>query len=192
MVLHADSDAAYLVLPGAKSHIGGYFFLSSNPPSNQKETPKPMKNAPVHVKCAALKHVVASAVEAETGGLFRNGQEVVNMRCILAALDHPQPPTPLKTDNSTAVGFANGNIRQKLSKSWDMRYHWLRDRATQRQLRIYWDKAKLNELADYFTKHHAPQHHIYMRPKIMHMLNIMLDKIYISSKNKIRALAKVC
>ena len=32
MVLYVDSDAAYLVQDGAKSHIEGYYILSSHPP----------------------------------------------------------------------------------------------------------------------------------------------------------------
>ena len=33
MVLHVDSDAAYLVQPRAKSRIAGSYILSSRPPS---------------------------------------------------------------------------------------------------------------------------------------------------------------
>ena len=40
----------------------------------------------------------------------------------------------------------------------DMRFHWLRNRETLRQLRIYWRAGKLN-LADYYTKHHSAKHH---------------------------------
>ena len=67
MILHVDSDAAYLVLPHAKSRVGGYFYLSSTPPTNINNIPKPMRNAPILIKCSTLKHVVASAAEAECG-----------------------------------------------------------------------------------------------------------------------------
>jgi hypothetical protein len=30
---------------------------------------------------------------------------------------HPQPPTPLKTDNTTADGIANDAVKQKRSKA---------------------------------------------------------------------------
>ena len=113
MILHVDSDAAYLVLPNAKSRIGGYFYLSSTPPTNVNSNPKPMKNAPILIECSSLKHVVASAAEAECGGLFRNGQLATKIRVILEALDHKQPATLLKTNNLTAVGFANKNMQQK-------------------------------------------------------------------------------
>ena len=70
----------------------------------------------------------------------------------------------MKTDNSVACGFANSHIRIKRAKLWDMRYNWLRDRESQDQLRIYWDKGNNNDRADYFTKHFAPKHHVEMRP----------------------------
>ena len=104
------------------------------------------------------------------------------IRIILEALGHKQPPTPLKTDNATAVGFANSNMRQKKSKSWDMRYNWLRCRSTQKQLRIYWDKGKLNQLADYFTKHFPPKHHQDMRKQILHTMNHAGQDIGLSAK----------
>ena len=123
MVLHVDSDAAYLVVPNAKSRVAGYYYLSDVPSTTQLPRPAP----PVHVVCKFLKHVVALAAEAETAGLFHNGQEIVLLRRILKALGHPQPPTPLQTDNTTASDFANQTLRLKRSKSWDMRFHWLRD-----------------------------------------------------------------
>ncbi len=61
MALHVDTDAAYLVLPGAKSRIGGYYYLSSN--INQ-----PPLNGPILVLCKTLQRVVVSAAEAETTG----------------------------------------------------------------------------------------------------------------------------
>ena len=39
-----------------------------------------------------------------------------------------------------------------------MRYHWLKDRSSQKQFIIYWDKG-LNNFADYFTKHFPPAFH---------------------------------
>ena len=47
--------------------------------------------------------MVASAAEAEVGGIFHNAQTGILVRRILHHLGHPQPPTPLKTDNTTAT-----------------------------------------------------------------------------------------
>jgi len=43
-----------------------------------------------------------------------------------------------------------------------MRYHWLREKQTKQQFRIFWDKG-VNNHADYFTKHHPAKHHLYVR-----------------------------
>ena len=166
MILRVDSDTAYLVMPNAKSRIAGYFQLNHHP----HRVPHPSINGAILVECKALKHVVSSAAEAETAGIFHNAQVAVPIRYILESLGHQQPPTPIKTDNSTASGFINNNIHQKKSKSWDMRYHWLRDRQTKQQLRIYWDKGSNNN-ADYFTKHHPTKYHQLVRQKMQYVRN---------------------
>jgi hypothetical protein len=48
-------------------------------------------------------------------------------------LGHKQLVTPLRTDNSTAFGILNETIKQKRSKSMDMKYYWLQDRVRQKQ-----------------------------------------------------------
>jgi hypothetical protein len=163
MALHIDSDAAYLVLPNARSRYAGHYFLSDYPPPlPAKPTPKP--NGSILTICKTIRGVMASAAETETGGVYGNAQEAIACRISLCALGHPQPPTPIKTDNSTANSFVHANIKQRRSKTWDMRWNWLRDKATHEQLQIYWDKGENNQ-ADYFTKHHPPKHHLSMRPK---------------------------
>ena len=102
--------------------------------------------------------MVSSAAEAETGGLYSNCQTAIPIRQILTALGHKQPPTPVKTDNSTACSFAKDTLKARRSKSWDMRYHWLKDRQQQQQFYIYWDKGSNNH-ADYWTKHFSPTYH---------------------------------
>jgi hypothetical protein len=77
-------------------------------------------------------------------------------------LGHKQPPTPMETDNTTATGYSNGTIKQKRTKAMDMRFYWIKDRVKQGQFKIYWGQGFQN-LADYFTKHHSPAHHIYPR-----------------------------
>ena len=97
MILHAESDAAYLVQPEAKSWIAGYFYLSTHPPSPPL-IPTPPRNGPLHIVCKTLRHVVASAAGAETAALFFNSQEAIPIRYILSKLGHKQPPTPMKTN----------------------------------------------------------------------------------------------
>ena len=127
MVLHVDSDAAYLVLPEAKSRIAGHFYISGHP-NNLAPNQAPTPNAPILTECRTLRHVVASAAEVETGGLFHNACMSITVLHILETLQYLQPPTPIKIDNATSHNFVTKKLKQKMSKSWDMRYHWFRDR----------------------------------------------------------------
>ena len=75
------------------------------------------------------------------------------MRTTLVELDHPRPPTPLKTDNSnsTADGIMNKTTKQRQSNAMETRLYWLQDRVEQGEFRVFWAPEKYN-LADYFTK----------------------------------------
>ena len=166
MCLHIDSDAAYLVQPKARSRVGGHFFLSDNPPpAPAKPTPKP--NGPIHTECSTIRAVMSSAAEAETGAIFINGQKAIPMRTALQEMNHPQPPTTMKTDSATSHGILTGNMRRKKSKAFDMRFHWMKDRILQAQFHLYWMRGKDNQ-ADYFTKHFPPLYHCLMRYKYLH------------------------
>ena len=121
MVLHIDSDAAYLVLPKARSRIAGHFSMGSPNLSQPNTTP----NGAILIECKTLRHVVASAAGAEVGGIFHNAQVALPIRTMLEHLGHKQPHTPIKTDNSTANSFVHDSIHLKRSKSWDMRFYWL-------------------------------------------------------------------
>jgi hypothetical protein len=77
-------------------------------------------------------------------------------------LGHPQPPTPIKTDNSTACGIANNTLKQCKSRSMDMRFYWVHNQAAQHQFIIYW-KPGTENLCDYFTKHFPASHHRLMQ-----------------------------
>jgi hypothetical protein len=158
MVLHVDSDASYLSVRKARSRVGGHHYLSSaSADSTKAPVNDPPPNGPLHAVCASMKNVMASAAEAEMGGLFTNGQEAVILRTTLEELGHRQPPTPIKTDNSTASGIANKSIRQRRSRSMDMRFYWVRDRVQQGQFIIYWKPGTENK-GDFYTKHHPPTH----------------------------------
>ena len=130
MVLHVDLDASYLSLSKARSRTDGHYYLSdlsSDPIKEPTNVPKP--NGPVYTVYHILRHIMVSTVEAEIVALFKNGQEAVVLRNTLRNLGHPQPPTPIKTDNSTTVGIANNTILQRKSRAMDMRFYWVRDRV---------------------------------------------------------------
>jgi hypothetical protein len=114
--------------------------------------------------------MVASAAESEVGACFQNAQTAAPLRVALLELGHKQPAKHLRTDKSTACRILNETIKQKRSKSMDMKYYWLQDRAREKQFDVYWRAGKDN-LGGYHTKHHSAQHHKDMRPIILHQAN---------------------
>ena len=149
MILNFDSDASYLVKPESRSIMGGFHFL--------KNKDGKLFNGPILVLAKVIRNVMASATEAEVGGLFINAQEAVPERTTLIDMGHPHPPTPLNMDNSTADGILNGTVNQKRSKALVMKLYLLKDRAAQGEFRIYWSPGAKN-LSDYYTKFHPPSH----------------------------------
>jgi hypothetical protein len=159
MTLHVESDASYLSESDAKSRYAGFFYLSDDP--NGADLMYPTFNGPVLVTANIIKETVASAAEAELAGLFHNAQEALPLRHALEEMRHPQPPTPIQTDNSTASGLANDTVKQRRSKSMDMRFFWVRDKVPT-IFNVFWNKGKTNR-ADYFSKQHPTSYHRDMR-----------------------------
>jgi hypothetical protein len=126
----------------------------------------PIKNGAVLNISQIIKAVMSSAAEAELGALFINAKTAVSMRQTLEEMGHPQPRTPIQTDNSTAHVLLTNRILPKALKAMDMRFNWLRCRDTQGQYRFYWSPGTQN-LADYWTKHHPASHHKSFRPQIL-------------------------
>jgi hypothetical protein len=140
-----------------KAEQGGFFYMGSSTKTDKKPT-----DGAILIFSKVLKHVMSSAAEAEIGAVFINAKEGAVLRTTLEELGHPQPPTPMETDNTTATGYSNGTIKQKCKKSMDMRFYWIKDRVKQGQFYMYWGPGCQN-LADYFTKHHSAAHHKIMR-----------------------------
>jgi len=127
MVLAIHSDASYLSEAKARSRAGGHMFMATD-----EEIPK--NNGAVLNISQIIRAVLSSAAEAELGALFINAKAAVSMRQTLEELGHPQPRTPVQTDNATAHALLTNKILPKALKAMDMRYHWLRDRAAQDQI----------------------------------------------------------
>ena len=87
-------------------------------------------NGPIHVNCNILKFVATSAAEAETGGCFVTGIDVIILQNTSEEMGHPHPITQVCTDNTTAAGIVNGTIKQQLSRAMNMRYFWICDQKT--------------------------------------------------------------
>eukprot|EP00804_Cyclotella_cryptica_P018482 CCRYP_004306-RA/>CCRYP_004306-RA protein AED:0.44 eAED:0.45 QI:0/-1/0/1/-1/1/1/0/116 len=116
MILAAHrSDASYLSKTNARSRAGGHFFLSEN-------DHYPNNNGAVLTIAQIIKAVMSSAAEAGLGALYINAREVIPLQHLLIEMGHPQPPTPIQTDNSTALGVVNNTIHPKHTKAMDMRH----------------------------------------------------------------------
>jgi hypothetical protein len=172
MVLAIHSDASYLSEPKARSRAGGHFFMSS-------DAPQPANNGAVLNIAQIIKAVMTSAAEAEIGAMYINAREAVPARKTLEEMGHPQPRTPMQTDNSAAHAVVSNNIAPKRTKAMDMRFHWLRYRDAQGQFRYYWRPGKEN-YGDYWTKHHPGPHHENFR------VNILTPKKYLDNLRRRR------
>ena len=140
-----------------------------------------------------IKSVVSSAAEAEIGALFINTRQAIPARRTLEEMGHKQPPTPVQTDNTTALGFVTKTLNPKATKSTDMKYWWLRDKSDQEQFQYYWNKGKGNR-ADYWTKHFCAAHHRETRPTILTDAS-EVDKLRISKGlaiHQFRDSSRVC
>jgi hypothetical protein len=126
MVLNVHSDASYLCKPKAKSRAGVHFFMSNNDAD-------PGNNGAVFNIAQILKSVMSSATEAEIGALFLNSRQVIPARTMLMETRHTQPPTPIQTDNTTALDFVSKNLQPKATKSTDMKFWWMQDQLDQLQ-----------------------------------------------------------
>ncbi len=167
MVLAIHSNASYLSEEKARSRAGGHHFLSEN-------VAHPPNNGAIHNVAEIIKAVMSSAAEAELGSLYINARKGVQERQILTEMGHPQPPTPIQVDNSTAESIINNRVQPNRTKAMDMRFHWLHDRETQKQFRIYWRPGPTN-LGDYWTKHHPPSHHQNMRPEFLTPFKVLMQ-----------------
>ena len=181
MVLWTASDASYLSETNARSRAGAIFFLGPKPNEpGQPPKEQPPKNGIVFALAKIINTVMSSAMESEVGAIFIATRKAVPIRTALGEMGHPQPPTPVQVDNSTAVGFCNDKIKHRRSKAINMRFHWVKDRVKQGQFVIYWGPASQNELADYVTKHHPASHHIEMRPQFFltqHLANVVVSQL---------------
>ncbi len=159
MILAIHSDAGYANEKKSRCRAGGHFFLSN-------DDKFPPNNGAILTTATIIKAVMSWAAEAELGALYINAKDAVYLRQIIDAMGRPQPRTPIQMDNTTAEGVINKKIQPKRTKAMDMQFHWLRDREAQGQFKIYWRPGKTN-LADYFTKHHAPAHHVNVRAEFL-------------------------
>jgi hypothetical protein len=126
----------------------------------------PINNGAVLNISQIIKAVMSSAAEAKLAALFINTKTAVSIQKTLEEMGHPQSRTPIQTDNLTAHALLTNKILPKALKAMDMQFHWLHCRSAHDQYRFYW-RPGMQNLMDYWTKHHLAKHHKFFRPQIL-------------------------
>ena len=135
MFLAGHTNAGYLNESCTCSRDGAHIFLS-------EDEPMPRLNGPILTIAEIINFFMSSATEAELAVIFITTKKMVPFRQTLPKMCWPQSPSPLLTDNSTAAGVTNNTIMPCQTKSMDMRFYWLRCRASQYQFHFYWDPQR--------------------------------------------------
>ena len=115
MILAIHSNASYLSEPKSRSQARGHMFMAGH-----EEIPT--NNGAVLNISQIIQAVISSAAEAEIGALFINAKTAVSIRQTLIELGHPQPRTPMQTDNATAHALLTNKILPKALKAMDMQF----------------------------------------------------------------------
>ena len=113
MILTLNTAGSYLSELNSKSRAAAYVYLI------RKDKPD-FCNGAIMVLSAIIKQVMASASETELAALFYGCKVAIPLPVALEEMEHPQPgPTPVTTDNSTAVGLTQKAMTPKALKSMD-------------------------------------------------------------------------
>lgn len=113
-----------------------------------------------------MKSVAPLAAEADIAALFINTRQVIPETRTLEEMGHKQPPTLIKKDNTTSLGFVTKTLNLKATKSTDVKYWRQRGKSDQEQFQYHWSKGKGN-CADYWTKYFCAAYHRETRPSIL-------------------------
>ena len=113
MILAAHSDASFSNETKSRRRAGAHIFLS------EKDS-IPRWNEPLLTIAQIMRYAVSSAAEAEMTALFLTAKEMVPLQNTLTEMGWKQPPSPLQSNNYTAVGMTNSTLIPKKSRSWDL------------------------------------------------------------------------
>ena len=103
-------------------------------------------HGPVSGKVVAL-----STTEAEYIALSHGTKEAIWLIRILNDLNIKCESVPISIDNQSAIKLANNSEYHKRSKHIDIRFHFIRDVVSKREIEIKYVMSK-NQLADLLTK----------------------------------------
>ena len=126
--------------------------------------PQPLPNDPILTLCVTLRNVMTLATEDETGTLHHNSIATVSTRIALTELKHPKGSTYFRTDDDTAKGFIKSTIRKKISKSWNMKYHLIKQQIKDNFLKCIGTKGPITRDTTSPNTTHLPITNIYDQP----------------------------
>ena len=88
-------------------------------------------------------------------------------------MEWPQKATDIICDSRTADGIANSTIKHQCLCAMNRRYFWIIDQVQNLSVCVQWAPG-LENLVDYFAKHHIAAHHTQSNPttKICHSLHM--------------------
>lgn len=133
---HTDTDWGQNL--SDRCSISGYVFLSGNAPVSWSSKKQPT--------------VAQSSMEAEFIALAHATKEALWLRTLYEQLGFPQStPTPIHCDNQSAITFSHDSQFHAHSKHIDIKYYFVRDTITNRQISINYVPTHSN-CADLLTK----------------------------------------
>jgi hypothetical protein len=98
------------------------------------------------------KTIALSTCEAEYVAASEAGKEIAWLRMLLQEVEFPQlSASPLMCDNNGAIVLTEDSSFHARVKHIDMAHHSIRERVTQRQIKLHYVRSKDN-IADIFTK----------------------------------------
>jgi hypothetical protein len=146
MQLTGQSDASYLSEPKSRSRWGYLLYFELLNPKHQHDI-----NGSIECMSVITDVVVGSACEAEYGGTYKLAQHAIPLLRTTEDIGYKQGICNLITDNEASMKIATGVVARKLSKAFDMRFHWIQDRIARQQFKMTWWSTEWIQ-ADFLTK----------------------------------------
>ena len=149
--IHVYTDADYAGCLETRRSRSGFVFLFNGGPiswSSQRQS-----------------IVSLSTAEAEYIALTHGTKEAIWLRQMLKELDISCNSIPISVDNQSAIKLANNSEFHKRSKHIDVRFHFVRDVISRKEIEISYVQSK-HQLAEIFTKPLAKHQFCFLREKL--------------------------
>jgi hypothetical protein len=119
--MHLTCNSKFTVMPltSLSPSLSHELEITSNLVTKQTHPPnQPLTNDPLLCHATALRHMVSSVAEAESGAVFVNAKEGTVTHTTFSEMSHKQDATDLRTNNSTADGIISNTVQQSAQKQW--------------------------------------------------------------------------